>query len=534
MKINTPLFLLTLSLFMTGAAGLITEYILATVSSYILGSSIEQFSITMAIMMGFMGLGGFMQKYVNDENLIVKFIILELCLAILSSFSPIAIYAAFGLDNFNLIYYFFTASIGFLVGFEIPFITRINTKYTENLKENLSWVFSMDYLGAMIGGAIVWTIFLLPHVPLTQIGFIVASFNLMIAVITFYYFSKEYNLPRKLFTFIFIGVFALFVVSYYNVLDWAKVLEQKMYSDKIVDSKITKYQNIVITKNQKTNDVRLYLSGNTQMSSTDEVRYHELLVHPVMNFEKSNKNVLVFGGGDGLAVRELKKYENNSITLVDIDKEMIAFSKTNKYLSKLNENAFDDFKEIDMFKLEEAKKYLNSPNIAGNHILYSDANTFLNGFIYSERVKKYDIVIIDLPDPRNLQLNKLYTVQFYKKLRLLMSENGRVVIQSTSPYYAKEAFLMIGRTLESSGFNTYPYQHDIPSFGNWGWWIGSKVAINPKDVIISVKTQYINDALFKGSLAFGNGALDSKRTDINSLMEPKLMQIYNTESWKLY
>jgi len=175
-------FFFGLSMFFTGAAGLVNEYVLSTVSTYILGNSIEQFSITIALMLGFMGLGGWVQKFISDNNLITKFLTLEFALAIFGGFAPLAIYAAFAYmdDHFALVQYFFIGIIGFLVGFEIPFIIRINEQYSKSLKKNLSVVMAADYLGSLVG-AFVWVYVLLPHVSLTKVSFIISGVNLLVA-----------------------------------------------------------------------------------------------------------------------------------------------------------------------------------------------------------------------------------------------------------------------------------------------------------------------------------------------------------------
>jgi spermidine synthase len=86
------------------------------------------------------------------------------------------------------------------------------------------------------------------------------------------------------------------------------------------------------------------LNGNLQFNSFDEYRYHEALVHPAMiSTTESPKRILVLGGGDGLAIREILKYPSvESVTLVDLDPAMTGLSKALPALAELNENAFED------------------------------------------------------------------------------------------------------------------------------------------------------------------------------------------------
>ncbi len=546
--------LLGLSMFLTGASGLVNEYVLSTVSTYILGNSIEQFSITIALMMGMMGLGGWSQKFLSDENLIEKFITIEISLSILGSFAPIGIYLAFGyVDNFALIYYTFVMLIGFLIGFEIPFIIRVNEKYSNNLKANLSLVMAADYVGSFIG-ALVWVYILLPNFPLTKISFIITAFNFIIAVLTYTYFRKAGLIKANIKIPITIVISTIILVfGFTNVTKWEFTLEQKLYEDPVISSKTTKYQHLTITHNKQLDEYRLYINGNVQFSSLDENRYHEELVHPIMSIKKDHKKVLVIGGGDGLVVRELNKYKDiKKITLVDLDPGMVQFAKTNKILTKINQHSFDNAKvtvlnnkavtPAGLKKLiisnSEDKKNKNTikKNLA---IIHIDADLFLN----SLKEKEYDVVIIDLPDPSSIELVKLYSKEFYMKLRRVMKDDAMFIIQSTSPYHAKESFLMIGRTIEAAGFDTIPLHMNIPSFGEWGWFIAWKNGNYSKKELYSkidklekfdVNTSYLTPNVFRASLVFGKKELTPQILGVNTLMQPKLLQVYTKNSWLNY
>ena len=543
MRLKLPTILLSLSIFFTGATGLVNEYILSTVSTYILGNSIEQFSITIAVMLLFMGIGGFVQKYINDNYLIEKFITIEILLTIFGSFAPILIYMAFGYmeHHFNLILYFLIAFIGFLVGFEIPFVTRINEKYSSSLKTNLAFIISADYVGAFLG-AVIWVKLLLPHVHIFKVGFIIGSINFLVAFFTFLYFKNFVSNKIKVFYFILISlVFILLTYGYTNSERFDKLIEQKLYEDKVVLTHTTKYQHITITHNNLLDEYRLYLNGNLQFSSLDEKRYHELLVHPPMSLVNKHENILVLGGGDGLAVREIKKYQTKNITLVDLDPHMTQLAKTNKILTKLNKNSLNDI-NITTPKLETLKKtdlYLQDKDYKNiNYITTLDiVNIDAFNFLQKIKDKKFDVVIIDLPDPNSIELSKLYTKEFYKNLQKHMNPNAILSVQSSSSYFAKEVFLGIGRTLEASGLKTIPYHHNIPSFGEWGFYLASKnnlVFNNINHIKFNVDTNYLSEKLFLASLEFGKDELKTNKKYINTLMNPKLYHEYSNNSWLNY
>jgi len=529
--INKHLFFMTPSMFMTGAAGMVGEYVLSTVSSYLNGTQIESFSLTIAIMLGMMGIGGFTQRFVSSEKLIEKFIYLEITLAIASGFAPIAVYAAFSYtpEHFQLVYYFFAMLIGFLVGFEIPLITRANEKYTTELKDNLSLVFLADYVGAFVG-ALFWVYFLLPYMDIVQIGFVLAVLNFAVAVMTYVYFKNLESIKVGLGVLFGIFTAACFLVfGYFNAVDWAELVEQKMYPDPIVEIKKTKYQKLTITHSKTNDDIRLYINNNTQFSSTDEVRYHEMLIHlPIAMLDGVPKKALMLGGGDGLAAREMKKYHGLEIDVIELDKEMFYWAKKQPELLNLNKGSFLDFKEHEMSGysgVREAIKEFDS--FSGNNVFFTDASNFVNAFVQMGKEPVYDIIILDLPDPYSLGVNKMYTKQFYSRAMRMLKDGGVLVTQATSPFHSNKAFNMIGRTLKASGFNAKPYWQNIPSFGEWGWWVASKGELKYNK--IKAKTSYLTNALAESSFNFGKNTIH-ENGDINTLMSPKLVQIYN-KSW---
>jgi len=542
-KLNTTRIriMFALSMFFTGAAGLVNEYVLSTVSSYILGNTIEQFSVTIALMLGAMGAGGWIQKYFNDEDLVYKFLKLELTLALLGGFAPIVMYAAFGYlpVHFALIQYFFIISIGLLIGFEIPFLIRINENFSDSLKGNVSLILAADYLGSLVG-AYVWVYLLLPYVHLVEISFILSGLNLMIAVMTILVIERSTRtvVPAVIVT-------AIMLMGYTQVKDWSVALEQKLYPDKIIYSQKTKYQKLTVTQDKDMSEIRLYINGNTQFASRDEHRYHDNLVSPIMALVKGEKSALVFGGGDGMAVRDLKKNPMiKDISLIDLDEGMIKLFKTEKVLTDLNENAFENVNFIKpefVIDTNDTKTLFRKGEEIGTvNVVNIDADKFLHSII--GKGKKWDIIIIDFPDPSNVDLAKLYSKEFYLKVKMVLKKGGMFVVQSTSPYHAKESFLTIGRTIEAAGFDTLPYHDNVPAFGDWGWWVAwnkndmtkAEVFAKIENIEFETDTNYLTESKFRSNFFFGRGELTSKYTDINTLMRPVLLQRYIKDSWKTY
>jgi spermidine synthase len=544
--------LLAFCMFTTGASGLVNEYVLATITTYILGNSIEQFSMVIASMMLMMGVSGFVQNKMSDDNLLQKFIAVEVIMALLGGFAPLAIYAAYGyLENsFQIVHYFFVLSVGFLIGFEIPLVMRIIDQHKIKLKTNLTLVYAMDYVGAFVG-AVIWVQYLLKNYPLTEISFIVAGFNFMVASITIIYFLKQkLILKPAIYIVILIITSALLIIGFASNRDISSLLEQRFYEDPIVHQETTKYQHLVITHNSGSGDTRLYINGNTQFSSLDEKRYHDFLVHPLMEATTSRDNLLILGGGDGLALREVNKYSGvRNITVVDLDPDMVTMASTHKLLTDLNNDSFKNaniatlpFQVIDSgakqgVYLSESGLESKPKWVASVTVYNIDADLFLR----DKPKQKWDAVIIDLPDPSGIEISKLYSKQFYQNLKRYLTADAYISIQSTSPYHAKDAYLAIGNTLNAAGFNVLPYRQNIPSFGDWGYYLAWTAKEKPVDLKkrlsqlkdFSVDTDFITPELLASSFAFGKGELQTKRPCINTLMEPCLLTAYSDRGWQI-
>jgi len=586
-KFRGLIILLGLSIMLSGGASLVNEFILGSLSSMILGSSFVQMALTIGIMLFGTGIGAMTQQKVSNKLLMLKFLRLEMILALVGGFSPILIYFAFANVEGQFIFLLngIIFSLGFMIGFEIPLMIRILERYSPNLKGNLSLIFSLDYLGAFIG-TLLWVYYLLSAFPFTETSFIVSGANFLVAVITFmYYFFNRveleefaYNKEKKDFEdkiktievldqdaswekkelrelkkedtslslikyiLIFTVVFGSLFYGYLNNRNWNISLEQKMYKDPIILSTTTKYQHLVVTENKKMGIYELYINGNTQFSSLDEHIYHDFLIHPVMAVSKVKKNVLIIGGGDGMAARELLKYKGSNITLIDLDKELDEIAAHNPIFRKMNKGSFDhlNYIEADGISSGDVKELKDDKN--ATYAMIDVINIDAEKFLHSLKGRTWDIIVIDLPDPSNPELVKLYSKQFYLSLKKVLSDNGMFVIQSTSPYHAKESFLCIGRTLDAAGLNIMPYHINVPSFGDWGYYVGWKNNDTKEDVkkrfknvkAFNIDTSYITPELMNASFIFGKGALKTSRTEINEILYPKLLDIYTNNSWLTY
>ncbi len=498
-------------IFFTGFAGIVAEYLLSTLASYLLGDSIFQWTMTISIMLLAMGIGARVSKKIKDINLLSSLILVEICLSLLVTFSVYVSYLqAPNSDRLAVFIYSMCFLIGLLIGMEIPLAVRINNSF-EDLKHNISNILEKDYLGALPGG-ILYGYFFLPKLGLIYTPMIVGSLNLIVAGLLFFSFSK--NISKKLYSLyitsiIIIAAFAIFAKPLYLR------AEQKFYRDPIVAIKQTKYQKIVMT--QWNNYYLLYLDGHLQLSTVDEYRYHEAIVHIPMSLIKAEK-ILVIGGGDGCVLRELIKYKDiKTITLVDLDKEFVEFSMKNKIMRKINRNSFYD-KRIKLY-FEDGFKFVKD--------------------CYKKNMCYYNLIIIDLTDPRNLKSSRLYTKEFYEMLYKILLPNGIMITQASSPFFAKNTFCCILNTVKSAGFDAHPIVENIPSFGEWGFILGLKHKLSKHQiqqiVFNNFNEKYTKYLTREMALSLFNMPKDLICTNIkiNTLINPVIIRYYEDKRWDL-
>lgn len=471
------------------------ELIISAVSSYLLGDSTLQYSVTIGLYMSAMGLGSFISKYMK-KHLFDWFVLIEIGVGVMGGISALILFLAnLYLDSYQIIMYGEIIVIGTFVGVEIPLLTRIIEGDAENLRITISSIFSFDYIGGLLG-SIAFPLLLLPQLGYFATAFLTGSMNILAAILIVFKYSDRIRKPA-----IFKGVTVLlFAFMMWGVLfseNISNYVEGGLYRDRVILSEQTQYQHIVLTRHK--DDLRLFIDGNVQFCSLDEYRYHEALVHiPMSQAEKKDK-VLILGGGDGMAVRELLKYEGTQITLVDLDPEMIRICSENKIIAGLNENSL---------KSDRLK------------IINDDAYRFLE-----ENEEDYDVIIVDLPDPNNESLNKLYTNVFYRLCQNSLTGDGILAVQSTSPYYATKAFWCIGKTLESEGFLVKPYHLQVPAFGDWGFHLASRKELGD-NYDITVETKYLSEDNVDALFSFGKDEI-AEDVEINSLSKPVLIEYYS-------
>ncbi len=554
--------LLILTMAVLAGCGLIYEYLLSHYAGRVLGVMESTIYTMIGLMIVSMGLGAFAARKVRCA--FNGFVYLELIIALLGSSAILFIGGLIAITQilpkitaelfslppdmlpqggvFNTLSflavnspYFFGVILGFFIGMEIPLIARIREQiHGQHLANNLGTIYGADYIGAGLGAAI-WVVFLL-SIDISKAAALTASLNLIAGAFFIIRYWQQLHW-RKTFVslHLLLALIILLMFNYGN--QWLNQMNSLLYLDKVVHVEKTRYQQLTFTQrdmgvnstNTEFGDaqksiINFYLNGRLQFSSIDEHIYHEYLVAPVLAGSARHDNILIIGGGDGLALRDVLKYSPKNVTLIDLDSELIDIFQTPK--EHLNAN------------LARKISFLNKNSLQDERvtILRSDAFITINELLKSGQV--FDAIIVDLPDPSHPDLNKLYTVNFYARLKQLLAGDGLIAIQSTSPYHAKDSFISIGKTLSAANYAHVQQYHDnVPSFGEWGWTIAAKMGASPlarlnKLEKLPIQHTWLNYELLKASFVFPNDFYKNKENiDINTLGSHTLYQLHQ-QAWQ--
>ena len=467
--------ILILSVFVVASCGLAYELIAGALSSYLLGDSILQFSTIIGCYLFAMGVGAHFSKYVREEDVLARFIDIELAVGLIGGVSASLLFMTYAWDAapFRTLLYVLVFMIGAMVGMEVPLVMRALNARDTAFNDLVSRVLTFDYLGAL-AVSLLFPLVLAPHLGLVRTGFLFGMLNVGVGMWTLYVFRNELaNVGGRVLR--ASSVMVVLVLGFMlsdRMVQWG---EHGLFGDQVVYSTTTPYQRLVITKWK--DDLRLYINGNLQFSSRDEYRYHEALVHPALETLPWARRVLVLGGGDGLALREVLRYSNiTHVTVVDLDPAMTNAFATRPELVKLNGASFAD----------KRVKVVNA-----------DAAIWLQ-----QTSEMFDAVIVDFPDPSSFALGKLYSVPFYGILKKHVAANGLVVVQSTSPFFAPNAYWTINATLREVGMQTWPYHAYVPSFGEWGFIMASAQQQYTPPTSYRLPMRFLNQATTREMFAF--------------------------------
>ncbi len=539
------------SMLVLAACGLIYEYLLAHYAGRIIGAVETTIYAMIGIMIVSMGIGAFAAKWIKNPfegmawlELLIGFLgsVAVLIMASMMALSYTlphwlsdmyglhsSVYTQGGLvDSLKTTAHFTPFVIGFVLGFmigmEIPLIARVREHiHQKHLENNTGTIYGADYIGAGIGAAI-W-VFVCLKLPIMTAAVATASANLIVGLIFLKYYQSEMKRKRLLWSSnLFMAL--VIVILGYSGSNWVEKMNYTLFEDTPVFTKVTPYQHITVTERIIGHGLpkvtSLYINGRLQFSSNDEHVYHSYLTYPAMLASAKHDDILVIGGGDGLAVRDILNWSPKSITLIDLDLDMVEIfqgisqdlpPELAQTLVSLNNNALNDKKV---------------------NIIFGDAFIEI-GKLVSQK-KSFDTIIVDLPDPSHPNLNKLYSDMFYSRLKDVLNGDGAIAVQSTSPYHAKKAFISVGKTLSSVGLNTQQYHTNVSTFGDWGWSIATKYGRSAEERIQMAENLPVEDPLISkrsilASFVFmPNFYRGADQVNVNSIGTNTIYQ-YHQEAW---
>ncbi|WP_217206544.1 polyamine aminopropyltransferase [Streptomyces sp. AC550_RSS872] len=506
-------FLLLFAVFLCAACGLVYELALTALGSYLIGNSVLQTSVVISVMVCAMGLGSLAAKPLR-RRAVGAFALVEGVLALVGGLSVLVLYAAFAwLQLYTPAMIVVAVAVGVLIGAEIPLLmTMLQRIRRQEAGSAVADMFAVDYIGALVGG-LGFPLWLLPTFGQLKGALVVGAVNAVAGVIVVVFIFRR-QIRRWVQGALLAGVAAVLAVlgtAYALADDLEVTARQQMYRDPIVHAETTPYQEIVVTRSTAFTgepDIRLFLNGDLQFSSVDEYRYHESLVHPALAGPRAN--VLIMGGGDGLALREVLRYDDvQHVTLVELDPAMTRLARDFEPLRDLNDKALDD------------------PRVEA---VNADAFNWLRG-----ARQRYDAVVIDFPDPDTAALAKLYSVEFYHLLGQVLTPQSRVMVQSGSPFFAPKTYWSIAKTIETADYATTEFQVDVPSFGNWGYVLATPGGGTSPPLRLAAgapRLRYLDEAVLNAAAVF---PVDRRRQDVrpSTLMDPAVLE-YVLDEWENY
>lgn len=527
MSVPVQIPLLFLSVFIIATCGLGYELIAGTVASYLLGDSVTQFSTAIGLYLFALGIGAYLSRFLDrEEELPRRFIDIELAVALLGGYAAALLMLTFGHAAtsgwFRPILYVTILIIGTLVGLEVPLLLRI-LKSRMEFKELVARVLTVDYIGSL-AASLLFPLLLVPRLGLVRTSLCFGLLNAAVALWSTYLLrdSLKHKLGLRVRCVIVLILLAAGFVLGEHI---TSLTEEGMYADDVILSRTSPYQRIVLTRGRAS--FQLFLNGNLQFSSADEYRYHEALVHPAITAASQKlgrpvQRVLVLGGGDGLAARELLRYPAiQEIVLVDLDRAMTDLAAKFPLLVEQNAGSF------------------RNPRV---HVVNDDAMHWLDDRIRNAKAGQppaaFDAAIVDFPDPSSFSVGKLYTTHFYRLLRSALDPRAAISVQSTSPLFARRSYWCIVRTLEAAGYATLPYHAFVPSFGEWGFALatpGEKGSApsppSPDAASLPAGLRYLDGKTLASLFVIGPDMASEPDVQPNRLNNQSLVTYYEHE-WK--
>ncbi|MFC9843939.1 polyamine aminopropyltransferase [Streptomyces sp. NPDC060223] len=438
---GTGRFLVLAGVFVCAACGLVYELELVALASYLIGDSVTQASVVLSVMVFAMGLGSLAAKRLRPRAA-AGFGAIEAALALVGGYSAIALYAVFAWtgdwggawgDGSRYLLVTFSLTIGLLIGAEVPLLMELIQRVRrQDPGGAVADLFAADYVGALVGG-LAFPFLLLPWLGQLTGALLTGGVNALVGgALVLGLFHRDLT-PRARWALVVANLLVLGLLASAAVLvdDFERAARHAVYGAEVRVALQTGVQEVVLTGGTHGRPLDLFLDGRLRVSGRDERRYHEALVHPAMN--GPHARVLILGGGDGLAAREVLRYPGvRRVDEVELDAGVVRLARQDPALARLNGHAYDD------------------PRV---RVVTSDAFHWLRG-----APSTYDVVISDLPDPGITASTKLYSQEFYGLVRRVMAPGGRLAVHAGPVATRPRVFWTVDTTIRTAGLRTTPYR----------------------------------------------------------------------------
>ncbi|WP_274560924.1 polyamine aminopropyltransferase [Streptomyces spiramyceticus] len=436
---RTGRFLVLGVVFICAACGLVYELELVALASYLIGDSVTQASVVLSVMVFAMGIGSLLAKRLRCHAAF-GFGLVEAALALVGGCSALVLYATFAwVGGARYVLVAFSLTIGVLIGAEIPLLMTLIQRMARrgesgDASGDVADLFAADYVGALAGG-LAFPFLLLPLAGQLTGALVTGAVNTVAGgALVLLLFRRDLT-PRSRWLLIVANAVVLALLATATVLvdDFERAARRSVYGAQVRIAVQTDVQEVVVTGSPR-GPLGLFLDGRLRISGRDEYRYHEALVHPVMRGRHAR--VLILGGGDGLAAREVLRYPDvESLTMIELDPGVVRLARTDPALSALNRHAHRD------------------PRL---RVTNADAFTWLREEGPGEA--PYDVVISDLPDPGITPSTKLYSQEFYGLASRVLAGGGRLVVHAGPLATRPRVYWTVDATLRAAGLRTRPYR----------------------------------------------------------------------------
>ncbi|SHN37461.1 polyamine aminopropyltransferase [Actinacidiphila paucisporea] len=426
------------AVFVCAACGLVYELELVALASYLVGDSVTQASVILSVMVFAMGCGSLLAKRLRGRAA-AAFAAVETGLALVGGLSVMVLYgffAWFGQATAAMVGCAF--AIGVLTGAEVPLLmTLVQRIRQQDAGGAVADLFAADYVGALVGG-LAFPFLLLPHFGQLTGALATGVVNAAAGGATVLWLFRG-DLSRRARGWLLVAnvlVLAVLAGAGAAAGPFERAARHAVYGGDVRVAEQTSVQEIVLTGGDGAGGgpLRLYLDGRLRVSGSATARYAQALVHPAMN--GPHARVLVLGGGDGLALREVLRYKDvAALTAVQPDGELLRLGRTDPGLRALNGDAYAD------------------PRVRA---VTADPFDWLRG-PHREAAGPYDVIVADLADPGISRSAKLYSQEFYGLAARALAPGGRLAVRAGTAAGAARTFWTIDATVRAVGLQTSPY-----------------------------------------------------------------------------